>query len=199
MAINKKRTLGVKPDEAGVKDAIHVAIVSVVAGAALQAGQGFELNEHRHAVPARGRNKKTLTGVVDPFGDALISRGEVFWGLINPDHVERVEHHWNTEVDFSAPSVPVQQNSTIKHCAYQIGVKYEELMAACSSYIKTGRPANYPGTLSEETVEGIVEREIYLSDVWSEWADEAGYEFENNGSSCCPEYDYPDCLPFEWV
>lgn len=200
MAINKKRTLGIKPEEAGVKDAIHVAIVSVVAGAALQAGQPFELNEHRHAVPARGRNKKTLTGVVDPFGDALISRGEVFWGLVNPDHVERVEHHWDTEVDFSAPAVPVEQNELISDAAKLMGVSYADLMQACATYVKTERPASYPGTLAETTVkEAIEDSDIYITDIYASWADETGYEFYNNGSECCPEYDYPRCLPFEWV
>ena len=50
----------------------------------------------------------------------------------------------------------------------------------------------YPGKKSAEEVEDV---ECY--DVWSEWADETGHEFENDGSDCCPEYAYPDCGIFE--
>lgn len=200
MAINKKRFLGVPPESAGLKDAIHVAIVSVVAGETLKAGQAFELNEHRHAVAARGRNKKTLTGVVDPFGDEFINRGEIVWGIVHPDHVERVEHHWETDVDFSAPVVPVQQNRLLAKAAELIGVSYSDLMKACASYVKTERPASYTGTLAETTVKtAIRDSYIEIGDIWSEWSSETGYEFYNAGSGCCPEYDYPDCLPFEWV
>ena len=35
--------------------------------------------------------------------------------------------------------------------------------------------------------------------MWYEWANESGYEFDNHGSECCPEYAYPDDVPFEWV
>ena len=76
---------------------------------------------------------------------------------------------------------------------------YQEMLSARNSYIQTDRKANYPGTLTEETVEEVVEKELYLSDLWSEWAEETGYEFDNIGSECCPEYEYPDVIPFQWA
>ena len=35
---------------------------------------------------------------------------------------------------------------------------------------------------------------IYLCDIWYEWTNETGNEFENVGSECCPEYNYPSLL-----
>ena len=195
MAINKKNLLGKNPIDVGIKDAVHVAIVSLVAGSAIPCGCRIKLNCDNQAIPARDGDKASF-GVASPWS-GRIARGERFWGLMDPDSVAAVEHTWDCDIDFSVKSKPVTENSTIARYAKDCGVTYQEMLSACNSYVETDRKANYPGTLSEETVEEAVGG--YFYDLWSEWAEETGYEFDNEGTECCPEYDYPDCLPFQWA
>ena len=55
-----------------------------------------------------------------------------------------------------------------------------------------GKNAKYAGSLSKEEVKILISDELESYEMFSEWADESGHEFENDGTSCCPEYDYPD-------
>jgi len=196
VAINKKNLLGKNPIDVGIKDAVHVAIVSLVAGTALPCGCRIKLNCDNQAIPARDGDKDSF-GVVSPWS-GRIARGERFWALMDPDSVAAVEHTWDCDIDFSVKPKLVEENGYIADVAKKCGVTYEQMMQACKTFIDTERPANYPGTLSEETVEEETDSDD-LYTLWSEWSEETGYEFDNMGSECCPEYEYPDRLPFEWV
>lgn len=191
--INKRKYLGKCPDELGVKDAVHVAIVSCVAGKAIEPGARVILNNDGQAVPS-----EKGFGVADPFV-GMIARGQNFWVMMDPDSVVTVSHSWEHSVPFTATPAPVKRNSLLVGYANSIGVTYDQLIQACSSYVKTDRKSPYPGVLSEETVEQQVEDAVEISDMWYEWSNETGYEFENEGTECCPEYTYPDGIPFEWV
>jgi len=191
--INKRKYLGKCPDELGVKDAVHVAIVSCVAGSAIKPGNRVELNKDGQAVPS-----EKGFGVADPFVE-VIARGQNFWVMMDPDSVVTVSHSWEHSVPFTATPAPVKVNSYLERYAKAIGVTYSQLMQACSSYAKTDRKSPYPGVLPEETVDKKVELEVNVYDMWYEWANETGYEFDNEGTECCPEYTYPDGIPFEWV
>jgi hypothetical protein len=190
--INRKKFLGKAPDEAGVKDAIHNAIVSVVAGEALHGGGRIKLNDERLAVNARG---KEGFGIADPFR-TTIARGDKLWVMLDPDSIDYVAHTWDNGIDYSAPTKAVEKNRCIGLYAKEMGVSYEQLMDACSYHVASGcnKYHQYPGTLSEETVE---DSSLDIDDLWYEWSEETGHEFENIGSACCAEYEYPG-IPFEW-
>lgn len=193
--INKKNLLGKEPDELGDKDAIHVAIVAVRAGSLIKPGQRCGLNEHREAVP-----HEKGPGVADPFLKANITKGQRFWLLLNQDAVPNVRHVWeHPKVDFSPPTREVQLNESLKECAKKLGVTYQQLMDACASVVASdymGTPAPYPGTLSSEELEEALD-DCYVGDIWYEWSEETGHEFEDQGSACCPEPVHPDCGLFE--
>ena len=193
--INKKKFLGKNPDELGVKDAIHVAIVSCIAGQAIKGGGRVMLNKDGQAINA---SCNSGFGVADPF-IGQIARGEHFWAMVDPQEVATVAHTWDHPVQFTASPAPVKKNACLDEVATLLGVTYEQLMHACGSYVRTDRKAPYPGNLTVDAGEEIIEKEIEISDMWYEWANESGYEFENMGSECCPEYEYPDDVPFEWV
>lgn len=191
--INKKNVLGKKPETLGVKDAIHVAIVSVRAAELLQPGQRCTMNEHNEAVASpKGE------GVVDPFLKHPVYRGQPFQLLLDQTEVPNVRHEWDHPiVSFAAPTRKPVMNKTIEHAAKLFGVTYEQIMADAAFVADTERAATYTGKLSADELktllidieEGDAEFERY--DFWSEWANETGHEFYNNGSECCPEYDYP--------
>jgi hypothetical protein len=188
--INKKNLLGKKPQELGDRDAIHVAIAAVRAAHVLTPGQTVTLNEFKEAVgDPKGQ------GIVDPFRKGLIQRGDPFWMLLNQDQVPNVQHHWEHPVlDFGTPTRPAQRNSHLESAAKELGVSYEILMDACKYAVDTNSPFPYPGTLAtEEELEEASER-AELHEIFSYWGDETGHEFDNRGSDCCPEYDYPSAL-----
>lgn len=195
MSINKKNFLATKPTELGMKDAIHVAIVSVRAGESMAPGQHFTMQDGE-AVPA---NPKDSVGVVSPFLRSNVMRGDAFWGLLKMDEIESVKHVWDhPQFSFEVPKTEPSRNKYIESYSEEFGVTYEELMEACSKYVNEDTQSEYTGTLSEEAFDKVVD---YLDsyDLWSEWANEALYEFTNQGTECCPEYDYPRDAPFYFV
>lgn len=187
--INKKNVLGKQPDELGTKDAIHTAIVSVRAGSLIRPGQRCKMNEFNEAVPdSKG------VGVADPFWrNGNITVGQEFWLLLAQDEVPNVQHVWeHPSVDFSPPSRPVEKNSALQRYADRLGVTYEQLIEACDFVFAHNEPAKYPGNKSAEEVEWA--NDPY--ELWPNWAAENGHAFDNQGTECCPEYDYPDCRLF---
>lgn len=183
--INKKNLLGKQPAELGIKDAIHVAIVAVRAASPIKPGQRCGMNKEREAVA----NEKGC-GVADPFHKGNIGTGQVFWLLLNQDEVPNVQHVWeHPSVDFTPPSKEVKRNRTIESVAKDFGVTYEQVMEAAQFVVENDKLAVYPGSKSDVEIAAVNED---LYDLWSEWADETGYEFENEGTGCCPEYNYPD-------
>lgn len=185
--INKKNVLGKAPQSLGDKDAIHVAIVAVRAGGLIKPGQKCNLNEHREAVASdKG------VGVADPFRKGNITTGQTFWLLLNQDAVPNVRHVWeHPSVDFSPPTREVERNSTIEDAAKHWGVTYEQIMEACAFVVASDDSAVYPGDKTEDELEELAES-FCRYDLWSEWSDETGHEFENYGTACCPEYAYPE-------
>lgn len=190
--INKKNLLGKTPQELGDKDAIHVAIAAVRAAYMLMPGQHITLNDEREAVAA---SAKQSHGVADPFRKDPILRGDVFWMLLSQDQVPNVQHVWeHPKLDFSPPKKPPSRNSTLESAAKELGISYDMLMDACKYAVETGNPFPCTGPHNTpEKLEAAIER-AELHEIFSAWGDETGHEFDNHGSDCCPEYDYPDQL-----
>lgn len=188
MAINKKALLGNAPIELGVKDAVHVAIVSLRAGQALNPGDHITLNADREAVKAE---PKKAFGIVDPFLTEAVPRGTAFWGVLDMDEVPSVRHHWeHKKHSFEAPTVEPKLNAYLDRYAKKLGVSYTALSEACSKAANDEGSTNYSGPLTEEEFEDLIGS--YGHDIWYEWAEESGHEFYNVGSECCPEYSYPE-------
>lgn len=192
--INKKNLLGKTPTELGIKDAIHTAIVSVRAGCFIEPGQRCGLSKDREAVPdSKG------CGVADPFLRNGIQRGQYFWLLLCQDEVPNVQHVWeHPKVDFSPPTISPSMNRTIERTAKEFKVTYEQIMSAAQHVYDGGSSLPYPGTLNEKALDKAID---YFDnyEFWSEWASETGVEFENQGTECCPEYDYPRTALFVWA
>lgn len=188
--INKKNFLGSAPVELGVKDALHVAIVSMRAATSLQSGQRVKVNEFGEVVGIDG--KRGGIGVVDPFRkEEHISRGEYVWICMLPDQVGTVMHTWDHEtLDLDVPTREAKKNEYLQRCADDFGVSYKELLDACSRRVYDDVTVPHPRGWSVEKVEEQNDHFDWY-DLWYEWVEETGYEFYNEGTECCPEYDYP--------
>lgn len=193
MSINKTNHLAHTPEVAGLKDAIHVAIVSCRAGSILKRAEPFTINTDGEAIYC---NENKSIGVVNPFIKHPVKRGEIFWGILKMQEVPNVKHVWeHPSFTFEAPTTPVKYNSILQSISDELGVTYQELMDACDKMENTGNSSQYNGSLDKESFEDITYDKYEL---WSAWSEESGIEFENTGTACCPEYDYPD-FPFYYV
>lgn len=194
MSINKKTLLGTVPIELGFKDAVHVAIVSLRSAMALKPGQHITLNSDRDAICCKPGDS---FGIVDPFLTAPVAAGTSFFGILHMDQIPNVRHNWDhPDHTFDSPTTEPKRNPYLVRYATQLGVTYEALMAACQLRVGREEQTVYSGPLDENAFDewdGSAG-----SDLWYEWANESGHEFYNNGTECCPEYDYPDS-PFQFV
>lgn len=86
----KDTTLGTTPPESAQRDAIHIAIAPVVAGAILHAGMRVILEDGK-AIPSA----KNSIGIVDPFIRQPIREGERFWLLLHQNTIVGMRHHWS--------------------------------------------------------------------------------------------------------
>lgn len=88
----KKPNLGTLTTEEDRRDAVHVAIIPIMAGERLEPGTKVKLTsgEAFHTT----RSNKVI-GVVDPFLIAAVDQGETFWMLMSPGSVSDLRHSWN--------------------------------------------------------------------------------------------------------
>lgn len=91
--------LGTTPDKSAQRDAIHVAIIPIVAAENLKPGQHVrvEADYRAHALydwykdPAKYEN---AVGIVDPFLKHPVTKGETFWLLLYQNTIKGMRHHW---------------------------------------------------------------------------------------------------------
>lgn len=98
MAKDAVATMGsILPDDAGGRDAVHVAVASAVCDVRLRPGQdvGIEIVEGRD-VKARPASPTTEgVGKVDPYLTALVEPGQRFWLYLYPRSITGLNHNWS--------------------------------------------------------------------------------------------------------
>lgn len=136
-------TMGaVLPSDAGGRDAVHVAVISVVAGSSLLPGQhvGFSTTlakEGGENVAVTHPNK--MLGVVDPFIKELVKPGERFWLYIYPRKITGLNHRW-THPDIpdenDAAPVPGQYNAPSQKLSSEKWLREFCERSDCPSYFE---------------------------------------------------------------
>lgn len=78
------------------RDAIHIAVVPLVAGVGMMSGQAFRLKEGSNNVAVPSEGSGVMHGIVDPYlGDIDVRKGQRFWGCLFPGTVTGMRHHWS--------------------------------------------------------------------------------------------------------
>lgn len=80
--------LGQTPEASDERDAVHVAIVPVLAGERLLPGQRVGLLN-----PGTVCRQEPHIGIVDPFA-GLVEEGQRVWLLLFPNSIRGMRHHW---------------------------------------------------------------------------------------------------------
>lgn len=123
------------------RDAIHIAILPVIAGEGLRKGQRVGLVEGtENTVGLKGMT--SFVGVVDPFLTRDVKKGESFYLFLEPNTITSLRHDW------THPSFPLNNDSqdrslreakaSIAKVAQDAGVSFEEIMDYAQSWIEWG-------------------------------------------------------------
>ena len=83
-------TLGTVIDHTGTRDAIHLAVISMVAGENLNAGNHVKVIGDKAYYCSRNFG----FGIVDPFLTVPVARGEKFWLVVYPRQITSLMHVW---------------------------------------------------------------------------------------------------------
>lgn len=132
-------TLGALITEEVERDAIHIAVLPVVAGDYLSPGQwiGFREWDNR----AIADNSSDAIGVVDPFLKATVNRGQKFWMLVFPNTITSLRHEW---VHPEIPPSPSKQTKMsvseawLREFADDFYVDYYVMMGDVAAAVKAG-------------------------------------------------------------
>lgn len=139
--------------EAQPRDAIHMAVASVIADCNLMPGNhvGFVPGSSEHVSTTAAVN----IGIVDPFLPVRIYTGERFWLFLYPRTVTTLRHAW--EHPAFPGEQPVLTDTTVSRMwledlAGEVGMSYERLLAGIADgRIHTGDREMY-GCRNEEDV-----------------------------------------------
>lgn len=99
-------TLGTIINAGEKRDAIHLAVEPVIAGEDLFPGEHIGLvdgNAFRHNGDSLD-SKIKLLGIVDPFLDMPVAKGERFWLIVYPRQITSLRHVW-AHPDFAPAEV----------------------------------------------------------------------------------------------
>ncbi len=82
------------PPQTGLRDAIHVAVVSVTAGGLLCRGDRVKWYRKGMSVVACSHSEEAV-GIVNPFMDNHYNPGKTVWIMLYPNTVTGMKHHWS--------------------------------------------------------------------------------------------------------
>lgn len=111
---------GILPDDAGGRDAVHVAVFSATADEKLRPGRAVTLIEAGEPDARVVPGAKDAIGIVDPFLDASVMPGERFWVYLNPRTITALSHRWShpsfedTETAYAPPSEKLTSEQWIR-------------------------------------------------------------------------------------
>ena len=93
-----------EPGEQNQRDAIHIAVVPIIAGTVLRPGQHVGVSDDGR----QSRHSGAPVGIVDPFLKANVTEGQTFWLFLYQGQVTTLRHEW------THPAFPnVQQQGSI--------------------------------------------------------------------------------------
>ena len=84
--------LGMVPPDSAERDAVHVAVIPMIAAHRLHAGQRVGILAP--GVAGQSDSLVGTVGIVDPYRTDLIEQGTRFWLCLMPGTVTGMRHHW---------------------------------------------------------------------------------------------------------
>lgn len=113
------------------RDAIHVAVAPIVAGAVLSPAERVFFVAGK-AVPAIA---PPAVGIVDPFLTRRVQRGETFWLFLFPGTITALRHEWTRPAFEDKIKIP-SAKAVLDAFALQVGCSFESLVDVLDIYAR---------------------------------------------------------------
>lgn len=119
------------------RDAIHVAVISVVAGKLLCPGDHVNIIDIDTMTV--GQSILQPIGIIDPFLKDTVKKGDICWLFLYPNTITSLKHKWTHPAFSEAPDTSkVISEKWMKDYGFSLGLSKSELMNAADDYIKHG-------------------------------------------------------------
>lgn len=130
--MKNENMLGRAPVAIGTRDAVHVAVIAMIAGEDLEPGTPVGI---RGAGKVFKIERGNSIGVVDPFLWTIAHPGEVVWVCIEPGTITGMTHHWEHPdfTDAKASGIP----DFVAEIAATCGKSVEALLQDCRGFVQT--------------------------------------------------------------
>lgn len=152
-----QQTAGRTPPPEARRDAIHIAVIPLVAHGHVWPRSRIWINERGQAV-SRSYNGTPPVGIVDPFREEMIPHGERFWLYLYPNTITDLRHHW-THPAFAAndEAIAVQADAEnwMRRFAEAHEVSYEELMEMIGNYVMTGTRGHFGVDIDYDSIQSM--------------------------------------------
>ena len=136
--------LGTVPTEKDSRDAIHVAVLPVIAKGNLHPGQFIEVytKDKKHYARVAVQSQNSTHGICDPFRTGVIYDGVFFWAIMLPGTITDMRHHWThacieEEQDIVEHRIEHEAGvaeAWMRDFADDIGLSYEQVLIAGDHY-----------------------------------------------------------------
>lgn len=129
--------------EENSRDAIHVAILPVIAAHRMVAGNHVGINDKGEASYS---HEGPYLGIVDPFLDNAVAKGQKFYLFLYPNTITSLKHVWShpaldsiKEVEKVLMPKQISENWIKEYAETDCdGLSYYDLMNAAENYLKRG-------------------------------------------------------------
>lgn len=134
MSFDVLKTIGskLKDEWDAQRDAIHIAIMPVIAGESyLRRGQSVRFAfGTNNTVVKTNEDGANCVGIIDPFLDSYsINKGDKIWMFLNPRTVTGMRHQWQCPAVDKIPEFANESERWIREFAHKWNFNYDELIA----------------------------------------------------------------------
>lgn len=160
-------------DPAQLRDAIHVAVLPVVASVRVHAAQDVGLRDG--AVSLEGPH----VGIIDPFLKRPVFPGERCWLFMYPQTITSLRHDWThpaLEPEKPTPTKAVSE-AWLRGYAERFDVTFDVLIAACKDQAEGGFGHRLPSDVPDEAFDPLL---------WLHYANVSGDEIDEDTRTSSP-------------
>lgn len=133
--------LGQFPNPYAQRDAVHVAIIPVTANSKLSPGDKIGVTEDSGVFYSDSDPDEPI-GIVDPFLQRSVNKGERFYLCLFPGSVYGMRHHWlHPQFQTKAESDDGKSEMArlvVQKCADDAGISLDEIVRAANDYLDSG-------------------------------------------------------------
>lgn len=132
---------GLLPDDAGGRDAVHVAVFSAFSDEKLLPGQDVAVAEQGEG-DAQVTGRGNTIGIVDPFLKSAVAPGERFWVYLYPRTITALSHRWchpafeASVSNYTPPSQKLESEKWLRDFVARSDCpSYEEVVGKAAAFI----------------------------------------------------------------